>query len=167
MAARKTYYQLLQVDPMVDDDILATVHRRLAQRFHPDRDTSPEAVDRMREINHAYDVLKNPDARARYDAELARRRDRRSSDRYVRQAGGAWVGATDGNPYGAAGAPRGPASGSVLDFGRYKGWTLGQIAAQDPDFLDWLERSPTGRQFRSEIAQLKARLGPAGAPRAR
>jgi curved DNA-binding protein CbpA len=167
VAARKNFYQVLQVDPMVDDDILATVHRRLAQRYHPDRDSSPEAMERIREINHAYDVLRNRESRATYDAELARRRDRRSSDRYVRQPGGSWVGATEGSPYGEAGPPRGPASGSVLDFGRYKGWTLGQIAAYDPDFLDWFERSPAGRQFRNEIGQLKGRLGsaPANKPR--
>jgi hypothetical protein len=44
--------------------------------------------------------------------------------------------------------------GPVLDFGRYRGWSLGQIAAHDRDFLLWLERSPTGRQYRAEIAQI-------------
>lgn len=162
MSARKTYYQVLQVDPEADDDIIATVHRRLAQRFHPDRDPSPEASGRMRVINQAYDVLKNPELRARYDADLARRRDRRTADRYVRRPTEDGLGAATGSavPYGEAGPPRGPASGSVVDFGRYRGWSLGQIAAYDPDFLEWFERSPAGRQFRTEIAQLRFRTRP-------
>ncbi len=58
-------------------------------------------------------------------------------------------------PYGEAGPPpRGVARGTVLDFGRYKGWSLGQIATHDPDFLEWLERSPAGRQYRAEIMAL-------------
>ncbi len=61
-------------------------------------------------------------------------------------------------PYGEAGPPpRGVARGTVLDFGRYKGWSLGQIATHDPDFLEWLERSPAGRQYRAEIAALLKR----------
>jgi hypothetical protein len=47
----------------------------------------------------------------------------------------------------------------VLDFGRYKGWSIGQIATHDPDFLEWLQRSPSGRQYRAEIASYLSRLG--------
>jgi DnaJ-class molecular chaperone len=157
MIGRKTYYQVLQVDVEADADIIATVHRRLAQRYHPDRDPSPEASVRMREINQAYDVLKSPEQRSAYDAELAHRRDRRTADRFVKRP-------TDFEPsgrvttFGEAGAPRGPAVGSVIDFGRYKGWTLGQVALFDPDFLEWFERSPGGRQFRTEIAQLRTQI---------
>ena len=43
---------------------------------------------------------------------------------------------------------------SVLDFGRYAGWTLRQLAARDPDYLEWLLRSPGGRQYRAEITAL-------------
>ena len=49
MIGRKTYYQILQVDVAADVDIIGTVHRRLAQRFHPDRDPTPEAEKRMQE----------------------------------------------------------------------------------------------------------------------
>jgi curved DNA-binding protein CbpA len=50
-----------------------------------------------------------------------------------------------------AGPPPGNASGSVLTFGRYRGWSLGEVARHDPSYLEWLERSPTGRPFRPEI----------------
>lgn len=158
MSGRRTYYKVLQVDTEADADVIATVYRRLAQRFHPDRDSSPEAQRRMLELNQAYSVLKDAEQRARYDAELVIRRDRRNADRYVRRPTEAPV-ATESTPaFGEAGPPpRGPATGSVMDFGRYRGWTLGQIAAHDPDFLEWFERSPVGRQYRAEIAQMKSR----------
>jgi DnaJ-class molecular chaperone len=155
MIGRKTYYQILQVDVNADADIIATVHRRLAQRFHPDLDSSPEASKRMLEINQAYDVLKNTEQRARYDAELARRRDRRNVDRLVKRPTD-YESSGGENTFGEAGTPRGPAVGSLIEFGRYKGWTLGQIANFDPDFLEWFERSPAGRQFRTEIEQMRA-----------
>jgi hypothetical protein len=60
-------------------------------------------------------------------------------------------------PYGAAGTPVGPPHGSLIDFGRYSGWTLGQIRRHDPDFLEWLMRAPAGRQFRDEIGQMLGR----------
>jgi curved DNA-binding protein CbpA len=157
MIGRKTYYRILMVDPQADADIIATVHRRLAQRYHPDRDDTPEARQRMLEINAAYDTLKSPEKRALYDAELAARRDRRTSDRYVRKPTqfSDPTTTTGEAAYGEAGPPpRGPTRGTVLDFGRYRGWTLGQVALHDPDFLLWLERSPAGRQYRTEIAQL-------------
>ena len=158
VSTRRTYYQVLQVDIDADADILNTVYRRLAQRFHPDRDSSPEAQVRMRELNQAYSVLKDPDQRARYDAELVQRRDRRNSDRYVKRATEVFDTAPAEPAFGEAGPPpRGPAVGSILDFGRYRGWSLGQIAAYDPDFLEWFERSPVGRQYRAEIAQMKSK----------
>jgi curved DNA-binding protein CbpA len=157
-AARRTYYQVLQLDFEADPDVIAAVYRRLAQRYHPDRDPSPEAQVRMRELNQAHAVLKDPDQRALYDAELAHRRDRRTGDRYVRRPTDIQAPSGAVSDYGEAGPPpRGPATGSVLDFGRYRGWSLGQVAKYDPDFIEWFERSPMGRQYRTEIAQMKSR----------
>lgn len=171
MIGRKTYYQILMVDPLADHDIMGVVHRRLAQRYHPDIDPSDEARQRMTEINQAWQVLRDPVRRATYDRELANRRDRRSSDRYVRRPPvepppdmGAHVPPGGKAPvdsrYGEAGPPpRGMARGTVLDFGRYRGWSIGQIATHDPDFLEWLLRSPSGRQYRAEITTFLTRGG--------
>lgn len=52
---------------------------------------------------------------------------------------------------GAAGPPPGNPSGSLLSFGRYAGWTLGEIARVDLEYLEWLHRTPIGRQFQGEI----------------
>jgi len=52
---------------------------------------------------------------------------------------------------GAAGPPPGRPSGSVLNFGRYSGWSLGEIARQDLEYVEWLDRMPIGRSYRDEI----------------
>jgi len=59
----------------------------------------------------------------------------------------------------SAGPPPGVASGSVLTFGRYRGWSLGEIARRDPGYLEWLERAPIGRQHQREIADLFRWIG--------
>ena len=63
----------------------------------------------------------------------------------------------------AAAAPGAP-SGSVLDFGRYVGWSLGQIAASDPEYLEWLARTPIGRSFNRQISELLATRTSAASP---
>ena len=60
---------------------------------------------------------------------------------------------------GAAGSPPGRPSGSVLNFGRYAGWSLGEIARQDLEYIEWLDRAPIGRQYREEIDGILRRTG--------
>ena len=52
---------------------------------------------------------------------------------------------------GGAGPPPGRPSGSVLNFGRYSGWSLGEIARRDLEYVEWLDRMPIGRIYRDEI----------------
>ena len=52
---------------------------------------------------------------------------------------------------GAAGPAPGRPSGSVLYFGRYAGWSLGEIARHDLEYIEWLDRAPIGRNFREEV----------------
>lgn len=52
---------------------------------------------------------------------------------------------------GAAGPPPGRPAGSVLNFGRYSGWSLGEIARSDLEYIEWLDRTPIGRAHREEI----------------
>jgi exodeoxyribonuclease X-like protein len=52
---------------------------------------------------------------------------------------------------GAAGPPPGNPSGTVLKFGRYAGWSIGEIARRDIEYLEWLDRMAIGRQYRDEI----------------
>ena len=52
---------------------------------------------------------------------------------------------------GAAGPPPGDPSGSVLNFGRFAGWSLGEIGRRDLDYIEWLDRMPIGRPYREEL----------------
>lgn len=56
--------------------------------------------------------------------------------------------------FGAAGPPPGRPSGSVLNFGRYAGWSLGEIARVDIEYIEWLDRAPIGRNYRQEVDDL-------------
>jgi curved DNA-binding protein CbpA len=57
---------------------------------------------------------------------------------------------------GTAGPPPGRPSGSVIDFGVYKGWSLGEVARFDSGYLTWLADRPEGRPFAAEIAAMRA-----------
>jgi hypothetical protein len=65
--------------------------------------------------------------------------------------------AADGT--GAAGPPPGNPSGSALNFGRYAGWSLGEIARVDLEYLEWLDRMPIGRSYRDEVDAILRRTG--------
>ena len=60
--------------------------------------------------------------------------------------------AADG--FGAAGPPPGRPSGTVLNFGRYAGWSLGEVARSDIEYIEWLDRAPIGRNYRQEIDEI-------------
>jgi curved DNA-binding protein CbpA len=61
--------------------------------------------------------------------------------------------------FGAAGPPPGNPSGTVLAFGRYAGWSLGEIARADLEYVEWLDRMPIGRPYRVEIDAILRRAG--------
>ena len=63
----KNYYQILQVDPSADPEVITAAYKRLSAKFHPDKNPSVDAVQRMSEINLAYETLKNPEKRVQYD----------------------------------------------------------------------------------------------------
>ncbi|MGB5135145.1 MAG: molecular chaperone DnaJ [Prochlorococcaceae cyanobacterium] len=61
------YYDLLGVSRDADADTLKRAYRRLARQYHPDINKDPGAEDRFKEIGRAYEVLSDPQTRARYD----------------------------------------------------------------------------------------------------
>jgi hypothetical protein len=67
------------------------------------------------------------------------------------------MGAREG--FGAAGPPPGNPSGIVLTFGRYAGWSTGEVGRRDIEYLEWLDRVPIGRPYRDEIDQILRRAG--------
>jgi len=64
---QKDYYEVLGVERGASAQDLKKAYRRLAMEYHPDRNGSPDAAERFKEINRAYEVLSDADLRARYD----------------------------------------------------------------------------------------------------
>jgi len=181
-------YKVLQVDPEAEDEVVQAAYRRLAQKYHPDV-AGLAGSDRMASINAAWELLRDPVRRASYDRErrtssppVDRTPDRSaphpgsgpqpprgrpqetvSADWASGRSGAgsgydpARMGAADG--YAAAGPPPGNASGSVLTFGRYANWSLGEIARRDIDYVEWLDRMPIGRPYRDEIDVILRQAG--------
>jgi molecular chaperone DnaJ len=68
MARKRDYYEVLSVSPNADADEIKRAYRGLARQYHPDvNNGTPEAEERFKEINAAYEILSDPDKRAIYD----------------------------------------------------------------------------------------------------
>lgn len=65
------YYKVLQVSEEAEPEVIEAAYRRLSQKYHPDVNRSPEAETRMRELNEAYQVLRDPHKRHNYDISLS------------------------------------------------------------------------------------------------
>ena len=64
---KRDYYQVLGVSRNASQEEIKKAYRRLALEWHPDRNKSPEAEERFKEINEAYEVLSDPKKRQAYD----------------------------------------------------------------------------------------------------
>jgi molecular chaperone DnaJ len=63
----RDYYEILGVSRDADKEEIKRAYRRLARKYHPDVNKEPGAEDRFKEINRAYEILSEPETRARYD----------------------------------------------------------------------------------------------------
>src|SRR5258706_6095458 len=91
--AKRCYYDVLEVERTSDESELKAVFRKLAMKWHPDRNPGDKSSEvRFKEINEAYEILKDPDKRAAYD--------RFGHAAFEQGAGGAGPGF--GNDFGSA-----------------------------------------------------------------
>jgi curved DNA-binding protein len=65
--AAQDYYEALEVSRDASEDEIRQSYRRLARRYHPDVNKEAGAEDRFKQISEAYDILRDPEKRARYD----------------------------------------------------------------------------------------------------
>ena len=136
---RRDPFRILQVQPDADPDVISAAYRVLARKVHPDAGTARNDAQerRMVDLNWAYAVVRDPMKRAKWESDRRRTPPPTPADA-----------ATHGAPRGPAGAD---GAGLRLDFGRYEGWTLGEVARRDPDYLDWLRRHASGARYRDAI----------------
>src|SRR5882757_4253302 len=68
MSTKRCYYETLEVERNADDSKLKAAFRKLAMKWHPDKNPGDATSEvRFKEINEAYEVLKDGDKRAAYD----------------------------------------------------------------------------------------------------
>lgn len=141
-------YKVLQVDPDAEPEVIRAAFRALALKYHPDVTTGSH--DRMAALNGAWGILRDPIARGTHDQ--ARREAQRAATSTRPEPATSFR-----MPAPTPATPPGSPSGSVLDFGRYAGWSIGQIVTFDPDYLEWLARTSIGRGYSNEIGELLAK----------
>ena len=67
MMSKRDYYEVLGIQKSTNKDEIKSAYRKLALKYHPDRNKSPEAEEKFKEISEAYAVLSDPEKRKRYD----------------------------------------------------------------------------------------------------
>lgn len=116
----KDLYAVLGVSSSASEDELKKAYRKLARKYHPDVNKSPDAVDKMQEISAAYETLSDAGKRREYD-------EQRACARHASRSGaGGWAG--DGStgyssPFSSfyTGAGYYDSSNPNVDYGSFEG----------------------------------------------
>ena len=106
MSEKRDYYEVLGLKKGASDDEIKKAYKKLARKYHPDlnRDDPKTAEEKFKEVNEAYDVLKDPQKKAVYD--------QFGHDAFDPRRGGS----AGGNPFGGAGG-----------FGGFEGFDLNDL----------------------------------------
>ena len=163
-------YLILQVQPSAVPEVVEAAYRALALLHHPDRGTGADGERTMAELNWAYATIREhaleaaraghagptPTDAASVSIEVEPEADAPTTLRQrVAVAAEAAIQRDAANP-----------GNTVLDFGRYAGMTLRQIARLEPGYLEWLRRHSSGLRYRSQIDEVLGALYTRQAPAA-
>ena len=130
-------YEVLQVRPDAHNLVTRAAYRALAGLHHPDTNSAAGAERLMAELNAAYEAVRTPNRRELYD-------------RMLKAA--ASVETPTSRPAGRAHRQKQTdQAAKIVDFGRYAGWTIEDLARHDPDYLRWLKRHSSGIRYRQRI----------------
>ena len=106
MSEKRDYYEVLGVQKDASEDEIKKAYKKLARKYHPDlnRDDPKAAEEKFKEVNEAYDVLKDPQKKAAYD--------QFGHDAFDPRRGGS----AGGNPFGGAGGFSGFDMNDIFDM---------------------------------------------------
>ena len=110
--AKRDYYDVLGVDRSASEAEIKSAFRKLAKKYHPDLNKEPDAAEKFKEVQEAYDVLSDESKRKTYD--------QFGSAAFDNNAGG-------GNPYGSYG-----------NYGNYGGFNTSGFGFEDINLDDIL-----------------------------
>lgn len=113
------YYQTLGVSKSASDQEIKSAFRKQALQWHPDKNKSPEAATKFKEVTKAYEVLSDKQKRATYD---------QVGHAAFEQGGGGFPG---GNPF-TGGAQQGPFSYTYRTYGNGGGQGFEDFGFSDP-----------------------------------
>ena len=138
-------YAVLQVVPSAEQEVVHAAFKALALKYHPDHDGTRRAADKMAQLNRAYALLRDERSRAAHD---------RTRRRVI-----SGVSVAESTARASSTPPTVSSPGSVLNFGRYIGWSLPDLARRDPEYLLWLSRHSSGIRYRTEIYSILRTMG--------
>ena len=129
MSAKRDYYEVIGVDKSASADEIKSQYRKLALKFHPDRNKSPDAQEHFKEISEAYAVLSDSGKRDLYDKHGHEGVDGRYSTEDIFRGAGGIFNDIFNDLFGGQGRRGGCGFGSVFEnlfgggggFGRSRG----------------------------------------------
>ena len=63
----KDFYKILEINKSSTENEIKKAYKKLAFKYHPDKNKSPDAESKFRDISEAYDILMDADKRRMYD----------------------------------------------------------------------------------------------------